>query len=64
MVRLNNGVTIDPETKRFLPTDKEKTKVLGVRLPISMIEKINQLPDKSDWLKQVIGEALEDRLSA
>lgn len=26
-------------------------KVLGVRLPVSMIEEINQVPNKSDWLK-------------
>ncbi len=63
MTRIYNGVPLDPETGRFKPTGKEETKVLGIRLPVSLIEKINQFPDKSDWLKEVLTQAVEDRLN-
>jgi predicted GNAT superfamily acetyltransferase len=55
-----NGVLLGQDG-RFKPTRKEETKVLGIRLPVSMVEQINQVPNKSDWLKDVLSKALENR---
>ncbi len=63
MDKLSNGCVIDPKTKRFLPTDKEKTTTITIRLPESMASQIKAIPNRQDWLREVLSQALEDRAS-
>lgn len=63
MTKTYNGVPLDPETGRFKATGKEPTTTITIRLPESLASEIKAIPNKQDWLREVLTQAVEDRLN-
>lgn len=61
MVRKFSGVVLSEETGRFVPTGKEPTTTITIRLPESLASEIKAIPDRQDWLREVLKKAVEDR---
>lgn len=53
------GVTRDRETGKFVDAGREPTSTLTIRLPESLKEKIKKIPDRQDWLREVLANAVE-----
>lgn len=55
-----NGVPLG-EDGRFKPTGKEPTTTITIRLPESLASEIKAIPNRQDWLRSVLSEAVESR---
>lgn len=62
---MNDKFRQDESTGRFVPSGKPvmADKPITVRLPIEVDEIVRAMPDRTEFLRQAITQALESRIS-